>query len=330
MWDRVYGHREEKIFLKKYIEAQERPHALLFAGPHGLGKKKLALEFAKTMLCLNENGEDNCDSCRSINLTEGSYAHPDLIIIGIEPDYTTIRIEQIKELIGKAAFAPILSKNKICIVEDADKMTDAAMNAFLKVLEEPPIGWIIILLAESEEKLLTTILSRVVRLRFKSVPENDFLQALKEREISVDKAKVLHRMSEGSIGTALALEDANIWEYRSTAIAFLEALPLATPMNYLTGRPWVEKYERPEVILFVKVLQILVRDLIFCKLKNTEVLYNYDMVDDLINLSRNWSFKGLKVALAAIDEAYGALTGNAGIRLSMESVALKIDKAYKE
>lgn len=330
MWDRVYGHREEKTFLKKYIEADARPHALLFTGPSGLGKKKLALEFAKTLLCLNGSGEDSCDSCRSINLIEESYAHPDLISIGIEPEYTTIRIEQIKELIGKAAFAPTLSKNKICIVEDADRMTDAAMNSFLKLLEEPPTGWILILLAESEEKLLSTILSRVVRLRFKAVPEIDFLKAMLEKEIPEDKARVLYRMSEGSIGTALTLEKENIWEYRANALAFLEALPLTSSINYLTGRTWVEKYERPEAILFVKLLQILVRDIIFCKLNNTKVLYNYDMVDDLMRLSHDWSMKGLKSALAAIDDTYGALIGNSGIKLSMEAVALKIDEAYKE
>lgn len=330
MWDRVYGHREEKAFLQKFIEANERPHALLFVGPSGLGKKKLALEFAKTMLCLNGNGEDGCDSCKYINIMEGSYAHPDLVIIGIEPDYTTIRIEQIKDLISKAAFAPVLSDNKICIVEDADKMTDAAMNSFLKLLEEPPSGWILVLLAESEEKMLSTILSRVVRLRFKAVPELDFLQALAEKGITGEKAKVLHRMSEGSIGSAIELEASNIWEYRTTALAFLEALPLDYPINYLSGRPWVEKYERPEAILFIKLLQILVRDIIFCKMNNTEVLYNYDIEDDLMDLAKGWSLKSLKAALTAIDEAYGALTGNAGIRLSMEAVALKIDKAYKE
>ncbi|MDO4178974.1 MAG: DNA polymerase III subunit delta' [Phascolarctobacterium sp.] len=330
MWDKVYGHQEEKVFLKKFIEAKERPHALLFTGPSGLGKKKLALEFAKTLLCFNANGEDDCASCRSINLLDESYAHPDLIIVGIEPDYTSIRIEQIKELIGKAAFAPVLSANKICLVEDADKMTDAAMNSFLKLLEEPPAGWVIILLAESEDKLLSTILSRVVRLRFKDIPEEDFLKALAEKEITGEKARVLYRMSEGSIGSALALEKENIWEYRTTAFAFLEALPLSAPINYLNGRPWVEKFERVEAILFVKILQILVRDMIFCKLHNTEVLYNYDMEDDLKQLSENWSLRGLKTALAAIEEAYGALTGNSGIRLSMEAVALKIDKAYKE
>ena len=330
MWERVYGHEEEKNFLKKYLQAGARPHGLLFTGPSGLGKRKLALEFAKTLLCLKGSGEDQCESCRVINLEQESFAHPDLIIIGIEPSYTTIRIEQIKELISKAAFAPVLSKNKVCIVEAADKMTDAAMNCFLKLLEEPPLGWVIILLAESEENLLATIRSRVVRLRFKAIPEKEFSKALVEHNIADEKIRVLYRMSEGSIGLALKLEEANIWENRSTALAFFEALPLKSPLNYLNGRPWVEKIERPEAILFVKLLQLFARDLLFCKLKNFEVLYNYDMKNILEPLAGQWSIKGLKAALAAIDESYGALTGNAGIKLSMEAVALKIDKAYKE
>ena len=62
MWDSVLGHEQNKEFLKNFLEAQARPHALLFCGAEGMGKKKLALEFAKSLLCLNGKGKDGCEA----------------------------------------------------------------------------------------------------------------------------------------------------------------------------------------------------------------------------------------------------------------------------
>ena len=68
MWNDVLGHDGVKSFLSNYLHAQERPHALLFLGAAGLGKKRLALEFAKSLLCVAGTGDDNCESCHLLNL----------------------------------------------------------------------------------------------------------------------------------------------------------------------------------------------------------------------------------------------------------------------
>lgn len=77
MWDNVVGHEAQKQYLQRYLKAQERPHALLFSGPDGLGKRQLALEFAKTLLCATHTGTDNCKACRLMNLADDSLSHPD-------------------------------------------------------------------------------------------------------------------------------------------------------------------------------------------------------------------------------------------------------------
>ena len=330
MWDSVLGHEQNKEFLKNFLEAQARPHALLFCGAEGLGKKKLALEFAKSFLCLNGKGNDGCEACRLLNFADGNVSHPDFILVERLPEKSGLLIDQMRELIKQAAYAPVLSKNKLCIIDDADTMNEAAANSFLKLLEEPPDGWLIILLASSEDKLLTTILSRVVKLRFNPLAVADVKKLLVERGVAESESEVLARVSEGSVGTALNLHEQNALEYRNTAISFLEALPLEMPMNYLTGRAWLKDYERAEAILFVKLLQLLLRDMLFVKTGLTVNLYNCDMQETLAILSDGWKPQGLKKALEAVNDAYKALNTSTGMKLVLENVAMKIDNFRKE
>ena len=330
MWDSVLGHEQNKEFLQNFLQREARPHALLFCGAEGLGKKKLALEFAKTFLCLNGKGDDGCEACRLLNFADGNVSHPDFILVERLPEKRDLSIEQMRELAKQAAFAPVLSKNKICIVEDADRLTEAAANSFLKLLEEPPAGWLIILLASSEDKLLTTILSRVVKLRFNPLAVADVKKLLLERGVDAEASEVLARISEGSVGTALNLNEQNALEYRQTALSFLEALPLEFPMNYVTDRAWVVKYERAEAMLFVKLLQLLLRDMLFIKTGVTVNLYNCDVQENLTALSGGWQPQGLKKALAATNDAYKALASSVGVKLVMENLAMKIDNFRKE
>ena len=330
MWDSVLGHEQNKEFLQNFLQREARPHALLFCGAEGLGKKKLALEFAKTFLCLNGKGDDGCEACRLLNFADGNVSHPDFILVERLPEKRDLSIEQMRDLAKQAAFAPVLSKNKICIVEDADRLTEAAANSFLKLLEEPPAGWLIILLASSEDKLLTTILSRVVKLRFNPLAVADVKKLLLARGVDADASEVLARISEGSVGTALNLNAQNALEYRQTALSFLEAWPLEFPMNYVTDRTWVVKYERAEAMLFVKLLQLLLRDMLFIKTGVTVNLYNCDVQENLTALSGGWQPQGLKKALAATNDAYKALASSVGVKLVMENLAMKIDNFRKE
>ena len=330
MWDSVLGHEQNKEFLQNFLQREARPHALLFCGAEGLGKKKLALEFAKTFLCLNGKGDDGCEACRLLNFADGNVSHPDFILVERLPEKRDLSIEQMRDLAKQAAFAPVLSKNKICIVEDADRLTEAAANSFLKLLEEPPAGWLIILLASSEDKLLTTILSRVVKLRFNPLAVADVKKLLLARGVAENESEVLARISEGSVGTALNLNEQNALEYRQTALSFLETLPLEFPMNYVTDRTWVVKYERAEAMLFVKLLQLLLRDMLFIKTGVTVNLYNCDVQENLTALCSGWQPQGLKKALAATNDAYKALASSVGVKLVMENLAMKIDNFRKE
>lgn len=328
MWDRILGHKQNKEFLEKYLHVAGRPHALLFCGAEGLGKLALAQQFARTLLCLHGDGMDNCESCRLLNFADGNISHPDFLLLTPEEDSRNIKIEQVKEIIRQSAFAPVLAANKVCIVDGADRMTVDAANSFLKLLEEPPHSWVIILIAASENALLPTILSRVVRLRFNPVEVSLVKQALVMRQIPEQEAEVLARISEGSPGTALQLAEQQFFDCRKQAQALLEALPLPGTFNYLGNFHMPDK-DYAQALLFVKTLQVLLRDMLLLKVGMSEKLYNTDMPDLLQELAAGWQTRQLRKSLQEIDNAYKALTESAGIKLTLEAMAVKIDMLRK-
>lgn len=121
------------------------PNAYLFQGPKGSGKREAAEEIAGTLLGRIEN-------------------HPDFIRITLEK--TTIKIETIRDLIQKLSLRPVESDRRVVVIEEADAMTDAAANALLKTLEEPPQHTLFILISEASERLPATIRSRCQRVSF--------------------------------------------------------------------------------------------------------------------------------------------------------------------
>lgn len=353
MWDNVVGHAAQKQYLQRYIKAQERPHALLFSGPDGLGKRQLALEFAKTLLCATHTGNDGCEACSLMNLAAGNLGHPDFFLVKREVSekegkirYKDIYIDQIRALIEQAALTPVMSRTRVCVIEDADTMcngTAAVANSFLKLLEEPPEGWVIILLTSKPDKILPTILSRVVQLRFQAIELPLVEQVLVQKGVPQAEVPVLARIAEGSIGQALRLyagngdvhktnaKDYNALAMRAQAWAFLEALPLAAPLNYIAGRSWQAKgYQKLDALLLVQLWQLLLYDLLLCKLQLYDRIYNIDLLDELKAQAGAWQLAALKRALALLQSTYDDIAHDAGAKAALEAMALKIDQIYKE
>lgn len=329
MWNDILGHEQNKEFLAKLLQPGKRPHAVLFLGPEGIGKKTLALHFAKTNLCLSESAPCGvCESCRLFNLEEHSFAHPDFILVEQEAPGKDLKIEQIKDISKQAAFAPILSKNKICIIDAADKMTVEAANSLLKLLEEPPDNWFFILVASRAETLLATILSRVVQLRFEQLPISVAQEALERR--GVQDAPLLARLASGSLGLALNLAQQNVLDYRNQAITTLLELPLKAPLQYLAKQSWLESYDKQSGLLFTELVIFLLRDALFWKNSLQEQIYNCDRKESVASLASSRSEDQLIKAAKTTQEAYQAIDSNSSVKLVLEMLILKIDNLWKE
>ena len=202
MFEQIIGNKKIKEELVASIKKGNISHSYLFLGTQGIGKKMIAKEFAKMILCTSENKYCNkCKSCIEFDTNN----NPDFSII--EPDGNSIKIDQIREFQKKVSEKPIISQKKIYIINDSDKMTVEAQNCLLKTLEEPPEFVVIILIGTNENLFLSTIKSRCMILHFEQIEEKEISEYLQENyQITINSKNMLNAF-QGSIGKALQLKD---------------------------------------------------------------------------------------------------------------------------
>lgn len=202
MFEQIIGNEKIQELLKNAIKNNKASHSYIFIGTEGIGKKLIAQEFSKALLCLGT--PKYCDTCKSC-IEFNSQNNPDFNII--EPDGNSIKIEQIREIQRKVAEKPIISSKKIYIINDSDKMTTEAQNCLLKTLEEPPEYITIILIGTNENAFLSTIKSRCTIIHFQDIPEDKIQKYLSEKEgIHIQDPYILKAFG-GSIGKAIQLQD---------------------------------------------------------------------------------------------------------------------------
>ena len=202
MFENILGNERNKSILEKAIELNKVSHSYIFWGTEGIGKKIIAKEFAKKILCLRTHDYDcKCKSCIEFD----SNNNPDFQLI--ESTEGKIKIEQIREVQRKIAEKPIISNRKVYIIENSDTMTKEAQNCLLKTLEEPPEYINIILICSNEDSLLSTIKSRCTRMHFEPLKENEIKQYLKEAMPSENVSENIINLAQGSIGKAIKLNE---------------------------------------------------------------------------------------------------------------------------
>lgn len=177
----IIGHEKNIVSLKKIILKRKIPHAFLFSGPKGLGKMTVAKCFAKTLQCQAKiRFCSKCESCINFDRSH----QPDTIILQKEG---VLKIEEIRMLRHKLSLTSFNSPYKICIIDQVENLTKEASNALLKILEEPTKNTIIILISENYEKILPTIISRCVVLKFYPVPRDTIKQHFFHQNLNYDK-----------------------------------------------------------------------------------------------------------------------------------------------
>ena len=159
--ERIKGQVLAERMLRGVLKTNRIAPAYLFSGPEGTGKVLAALQFAKALNC-EKGGCEECPSC--VRIDEGT--HPDVKVISVQPDKSSIGIEQVRGMQKEAYLKPFMSRAKVYIIENAERMTEEASNSLLKILEEPPGQAFFILTTSSPRMLIPTITSRCQAVRF--------------------------------------------------------------------------------------------------------------------------------------------------------------------
>lgn len=174
----LIGHQAVWQKLIQQLEKVRVPHALLFLGIEGIGKKKLALKLSQNILGLKEENFSQ--------LIEEK--HPDFI--WVKPEKNRIKIEAIREISQQLSFAPFQAPNRVILIEDAHCMNTSAANALLKSLEEPSPNNYFILITHALGWLPKTIISRTQKVYFSPLKREEIQQILDQEEVSYSEEEM--------------------------------------------------------------------------------------------------------------------------------------------
>ena len=316
--------------LNTFLQNGTIPHALLFTGIEGVGKESTALAFAMACNCAAENSSTTrpepdipCGTCKSCRKIEAGN-HPD--IIRVKPSGPFIKIKQIRSLCQTLAMKPYEAKRRVVIIADAQAMNPAAGNAFLKMLEEPPLRTILILVATHTSDLLPTIVSRCQKIRFKPISRIQLESALVERHgFDPGDAMILSTMAGGSLSRALNMHRTHWVNRRNWIIKEMDALS-SGPVNRLMA--FGEQLSRNKDTLHdsLEVMKTWLRDLVVGQM-NPERIVNQDLAPKIQQNSQKISISGLLDRIDTIQETQNAIQTGTNVRLAMEAMVLKLAKA---
>ena len=338
LFKEIIGQEKAIVFLRRVIANDKIASAYLFTGIQGIGKTTTAMAFALLINCLNPVDGDGCRECSSCKkIIDGN--HPDLIIIGPDREKKAIGIDQIREINRHLAFSPVLGQHRIIIIDPAERMSGEAANAFLKTLEEPPPGNILILNVRDPDQLPPTIVSRCQRVPFKPLPNEDMVNWLvNERNMDSEKAKILARLSEGSLGEALRLANDELFTDRVNLVTMLHSvihgpsdilLDLAHKFSLLGKRAGTDKGLKDDrVAMMLGIWKSWFRDMLLIKLGcRLDLILNSDLSHHLKKACAVYTVDGLMGSLAVVARAEHDLMENRNILFVLERALFGLKRA---
>jgi len=321
----VLGHSMPMELLKRGMISHKGAQSYLFLGSDGIGKKWVALQFAKALNCLERDDQaadacDRCLSCRKIN--DG--LHPDVLVL--EPEHQTLKVDQVRQMQRDLAYKPYEGSSRVCILAGADRMAPNMSNILLKTLEEPPLHTVLILLANNSRRILPTIVSRCQLIRFNALPVSVVAKWLAEQKgLPEWEAHLLASLSEGSPGKALELQgDIGQIPRKKLLMEWVGVDPI--PFEEIER--WVEALpsDRGDLVSLLEVVKTLVRDLVMAKIgmSHCELIHG-DLREDIIATASKLRLLTLLRRMDGLHRTLldvSPLRGNANTKLALEAMML--------
>jgi len=321
-FDRVLGQKEAKKILGDELDSGRISHAYLFVGKKGLGKKEMAYEFVKALLCGSEGleGCGDCIICRKIEHNN----HADVRLLTLEEESSSIKISQIREMQKELVYKPYESEQKVYIIDHADQMTPQAANSLLRTLEEPPDYAVLILLAEEINQLLPTIISRCQQIFFYNVESEKISQKLQQEGSPPQKADLYSRLADGSPGQARELkEDADFLEKRNRILDFVSDLPHKKRVEIFSEAEQIKKMLDEGFPLF-NLISGWYRDIILYIEGQKNQIVNVDYMSDIKEKKEQYTAAEINNFLEDIQKTKEDVKRNVNKELALDVLFIRL------
>lgn len=344
----VKGQARAVEALESALKRQQVHHAWLFHGPDGVGKELAAVGLAQALVC-TEQPYVGCGECAACVRVE-KRNHPDVTVVMPEAeqvdrgiagrsDFTNtpsrdIRIEQVRKLQERLAFRALEAKHKVALLITAHAMNQAAQNALLKTLEEPPRDTVLVLVSSAPDKLLPTIRSRCAKAAFGPLPEALIAERVKSASAGTGKKKKgaeviddalaaqIAQMAAGSMARAMSLDPATLANRRELIESF-EKLTTDDAAGWLSMAEQLAE-DRATAETALDVLQVWFRDVGVAQVGG-ERFVNSDLAALARTSGPKVSPARLQRRLTLLDEARNSITQrNGNTRLQLERMFVEM------
>jgi DNA polymerase III subunit delta' len=324
--------------LKTLLRNGKLPHALLFTGDDGVGKKMTATAFAMACNCLTLKAVldhrphldvvDACGECAPCRKITGNN-HAD--VIHIAPQSSMIRIDRIRSLLETLSLKPNEAQQRVVIISDAHAMNPEAGNALLKVLEEPPARTLLVLTTRQPSDLLPTVVSRCRQIRFMPLAAADVKRLLKETDSGdTDSVEIAAALCDGSYSRARRLLDKRWLGRREWIIKVLTRRMAGDESDIRAWLAFAEMLSRKKDLIeeSLEIITIWLRDVLVAGYDPTRIL-NRDHRKALTKTAGRIDRRRLLEQMDAVDGATTALRSNANVRLTLDAMVLRMAGTLK-
>lgn len=332
---RTVGHDRAIQTLRRSWSDERISHAYLLTGPRHVGKMTLAMDLARMLNCL---GEDKpCGRCAQCGRIAESL-HADVRVIGVKSEKTedgrprvVIGIGQVREVQREASLKPYEGNCRVFIFEGAEKLSEAAANSLLKILEEPPEQVVLVLIATDAGGLLPTIVSRCRQVNLRPVPPEVVSKELVSRyEVEAEKVEEVTRLSGGRLGWAIRMMDEpESLEQRAASLDTIEEVlrgSLELRFSYaaeLASSFFADREPvRDELALWLEWW----RDVMVTKEGATELVTNLSRSDSFRAVASRLGLEQIYSAIRAVQETVNHLDRNVNPRLAVEELMLQLPR----
>lgn len=340
MFNQITGNERVKKLLRRMLEEQRVPGALLFSGEEGIGKKLFALEIARAFNCRNLQGVEACGTCPAcIRISNFNFPqaedsddwkkiiwtdHGDVGMVVAPKRF--LLVDQMRLVEREANYRPFEGRKRVFLIEDADKLNDNSSNALLKILEEPPPTSHLILITSRPAVLLPTIRSRCQQIRFSPLTAAEIERHLLDNKLaSAADAKLRARCAAGSIGRALSDDVESYKERREAMLDVLKALALTGDRTRLlrAAEGLNEARNKDNYEANLELLETLIRDALLVAIgANEGQIVNPDVLPQLKELARGLNSARAANWIAQIEDVREQLAVNINRKPATDSLFL--------